>query len=300
VKNEDMSPIREDLDSLKRTSDADIPTQNDTARAVHARMAREDREGSIMKAFRSLRGHPWLATAMAIGAVAVVLLAVPISYERTIGYEAKLTLAPTGADAQQIAGEFAKVLKTKDYNVNDSGKGIEISARVPLRSQKVVQGLAMAYAQSLGMRGVEAKWRVVPVTQRISGNVYAAGANELVEIRINRDGKTTAEIENEIREQLAAAGLPGAEVHVTEEGGQTRMEMMWQAAPGQELDCCGKDISVTFDGESTAGKEIHKIKIDHPMSDADMKTEMERQMREQGLNMEVEIKDGKVISTRPR
>jgi hypothetical protein len=119
---------------------------------------------------------------------------------------------------------------------------------VPVRPRRVIEGLAQAYAQTLAMRGIGARAQVVPVTRQISGNVYAAMANRIYEIHVSRDGKTNEQVAEELRQQFEAAGLPGAEVQVSGEGGQTRMEMHWEAPPdsppGEE-----KQFNVTIDGE---------------------------------------------------
>ena len=216
VNHDEENPIHEDMDALRRSTQRDLPTQEETARAVQARLARASREGSIMKLFHSLGARPIVATAIGIAVVAVVLLAIPISYERTIGYEASLALpAVDPAECERIAGEFAKLLKTSEFNFNqDVTEGTTITARVPVGSRRLVEGLAMAYTQALAARGLSARSAVVPITQRISGNVYAAAANEIIEIHVNRDGKTSGQIAEEIREQLAGAGMPDSYAEV--------------------------------------------------------------------------------------
>jgi len=304
MSHDEKNPIREDLGALRTSTQRNLPSQDDTAWAVHARRVRAAREGITMKIIRSISRRPIVATAFGIAVVAVMLLAIPISFERTIGYEARLTLPSVDpAQCEGIASEFAKVLKTKEFNYNqDVKEGTTISARVPVRSRRVIEGLAMAYAQALAARGISARSQVLPVTQRISGNVYAAAANEIIEIHVSRDGKTNEQIATEIREQLAAAGLPGAEVDVTQEGGQTRMQMTWQCPPGDTL-ACEKQINVSIDGsqEQQQGQRMQfKVRSDHPMSDAEMKAAIEAQIRAQGKDADVTVQNGKVTSVQIR
>ena len=247
------NPICEDMETLRECTEHDLPSREETARAVRARLGRTLREGSIMKFTRSAGFRPVAATAISVAIVAIALLVIPISYVRTVGYQATLSLPSVNlVQGQGIAGEFAKLLNTKDYNCNlDAVNGATIMARVPVRSPRVVKGLAMGYAQRLALRGIAARSQVVPVTQRFSGNAYAAAANRLYQIHVNSDGKTNEQITEELSAQFEAAGLPGAVVRVTGDGSQLRMEMQWQAPPG---DSSGgeKQFEVTVDGKGKA------------------------------------------------
>ena len=60
---------------------------------------------------------------------------------------------------------------------------------------------------------------VEPVTERVTGNVYAMAANEIVEIRIDSEGLTDEEIEAEIRAQIEAAGFDACLVNVERQQG---------------------------------------------------------------------------------
>ncbi len=301
---DERNPIRDDMEALRRTTQRDLPTQEKTARTVHTRLERASREGPVMKLVRSLRARPLITSAVAVGVVAVALLAIPISYERTVGYEAKLILTSVDpAQAQGIASDFAKLLKTTEVNfMQDAASGTTITARVPVRPRRVIEGLAMAYAQALEARGMGARSSVAPVTERISGSVYAAAANEIVEIHVNRQGKTNEQIAEEIREQLAAAGLPGADVQVMQNGDQMQMRMEWQAPPGDSL-ACQKQINVSIDGQGQEARQNQariQIHASKTMTDAQLKEEIERQLREQGKEGDVVVENGKVKSIQIR
>jgi hypothetical protein len=254
-----------------------------------------------MKLFRSLRARPIVATAIGVAVVAVALLAVPISYERTVGYQATLSIPSVDpSQCESIAADFAKLLKTKEFNYSQDAKsGTTITARVPVRPRRVVEGLAMAYAQTLSMRGLSARTSVTPVTQRILGNVYAAAANQIVEIHVTRDGKTNEQIAEEVREQLAANGMPGADVEISQEGDQMRMQVRWEAPPGDSL-AGEKDFNISIDGHQGNQHQSRVVIHDNNMSDAQLKSEIERQLRDQGRQADVVVENGKVKSIQVR
>ena len=234
MSHEETNPICDDLEALRECTEHGLPRRAQTARTVRARLARSYPEGPLMKFTRSVGSRPVVATAIGIALAAIAMVAIPISYVRTVGYQATLSLPSTDfAQSGAIAAEFAKVMNTKEYNFNQDGaQGTTITARVPVRSRRVVEGLAQAFAQTLAMRGIGASSQVAPVTRQISGNVYAAMANRIYEFHVSRDGKTNEEIAAELRQQFEAAGLPGAEVQVTGDGNETRMEMRYEAPPG--------------------------------------------------------------------
>src|SRR3989442_9371509 len=94
-----------DLQVLRRETDRDLPTLQDTARrlAAQATAPRPSRKGWIMKSVLFLRLRPWLATAAATVAVLAILFVIPISYERTTGHDVILTLSGPGVGPETLA-----------------------------------------------------------------------------------------------------------------------------------------------------------------------------------------------------
>ena len=198
-----------------------------------------------MKFFHSLKSHPRTATAFGIAIVAAVLLAVPISYTRITGYRATLEIAEaSGVDIQAVAAEFGKALGTDDLTVRTSAGGMEISAVVPARAAGRTYGIASGFAGALTQRGIPATAGVEALTERVTGNVYAMAANEIVEIRIDSGGLSDEEIEAEIRDQIEAAGLEACLVDVQSGDGEKRIEI----GIGQGMDGTPTPIKITIDG----------------------------------------------------
>jgi hypothetical protein len=218
----DSGTIDSDLRALGDRSNQHLPTIDETAQGLRRHSLRRSEEGHLMKVLHSLKSHPAMAAGLGIAVVAAVLLAVPFSYTKTIGYRATLDIAnTTGIDVKAVAAEFGKALDTEKVMVSAGAGGALISADLPVGSPGRARGVASGFAKALTERGVAADARVERLTERVTGNVYAMAANGIIEIRINSQGLTDEEIEDEIRAQLEAAGLEACLVDVqTDDGGK--------------------------------------------------------------------------------
>jgi hypothetical protein len=246
----DPDILDSDLKALGDRSKQHLPTIDQTARALWKRNQRRSREGSLMKALNSLKTHPAMTTVLGIAIVAAVLLAVPISYTKTTGYHAALEISDAGgADMDAIAREFGKALETEDIMVMAGfNGGVRIIATLPVRSAGTVEGMASRFAQALTEKGVPASSEVRPITEQVTGNVYAMAANEIIEIRIDSEGLSDEEIEDEIRAQIEAAGFDACLVDVETGDGEKRIEIGLQCDP-EQMNADGPcPISVSIDG----------------------------------------------------
>ena len=222
----DSDRLGSDLKALGEQSKLNLPTIDQTAQRLWKHNQRRSEEGSLMKLFHSLRSHPAMATVLGIAIVAAVLLAVPISYTKTTGYRATLEIADAaGVDIEAVAAEFGKALNTENVMVRAGFGGAKISAELPLRAPVTTDGIASGFARALTERGIPATAEVERLTERVTGNVYAMAANEIIEIRVNSEGLTDEEIEDEIRAQIEAAGLEACLVDVETGDGETRIEI---------------------------------------------------------------------------
>jgi hypothetical protein len=239
-----------DLKALGDRSRKHLPTIDQTARALWKRNQRRSREGSLMKALNSLKTHPAMTTVLGIAIIAAVLLAVPISYTKTTGYNATLEISDAGSvDMDAIAGEFGKALGTEDVMVMTGfDGGGRIIANLPVRPAGTVEGITSRFAQALTDRGIRASAEVQPITEQVTGNVYAMAANEIIEIKIDSEGLTDEEIEDEIRAQIEAAGFDACLVDVETGDGEKRIEIGLQCDPEQVNADGPCPISVSIDG----------------------------------------------------
>jgi hypothetical protein len=292
--------IDEDMEALRRVTVRDLPTFEQTARVMRTRAARASREGFMPRSLRTLVARPWLATAIGIAAVALILLAIPFTYSQTTGYEVRVSVGPPAPNLtalQPLIDRIQSALRVDRVTVS-TDRGVTLSARLPLGSRpRIEKGLA-ALAPTIASLGPTARTEIRPIVERVSGTVYAMANARIVNLHVDREGKSTTEIEADLRAQLAAAGLPGAAVSVTQEGDQMRMQMNWEAPPGDSLDA-PVEVNITMDGSNRESQKVAKIVGGQNMSDAEIEAEIERQLLEQGTrNPQVEVRDGKVVSVR--
>ena len=296
--------IARDLQALRRITDADLPALGDTAHLLResapGRAGSQSEEGFWMKSRRVLSARPWVTAAVSVAVVAAILGIIPVSYERTTGHDVVLRLADPAPDAaalDRIASEFKSTLGASEVRVHRSmlsEPGTEIEAFAPSRSRHDVTRTAGAYAAVLGGRGIQAQAEVTPRRERVSSTMYAFAVDRAIELKIDRAGKTPAQIEADVRSQLEAAGIKNPEVHVSEAGGQTRVEI------NSHSDEAGakRDLKLEFNagGTDPLNPTIHQFSVERKpgMTDAEVKADVERQMREAGVEGQVTVQNGEV------
>jgi hypothetical protein len=269
----DSDRIGSDLKALGEQSKLNLPTIDRTAERLWKHSRHGSEEGSLMKVLHSLKGHPAMATLLGIAIVAAVLLAVPISYTKTTGYRATLEIADaTGVDIDAVASEFGKALDAENVMVRAGAGRATISADLPLGAAGGLEGIASGFAKILTEGGIPAMAEIKRVTERVTGNVYAMAANSIIEIRVNSEGKTDEEIEDEIRAQIEAAGLEACLVDVQTGDGEKRIEVGIQQPVEVGAATSPTPVRITIDGmEPPDGEALteHCIEIHIP---ADGKT----------------------------
>ena len=144
---------------------------------------------------------------------------------------------------------------------------------------------------------------VVPVRESVSGNLFAMTSDQTVRVDITATGRTTAEIEADVRRQLEAAGINNPEVTVSKDGEKTMIQVMAHhegtEAPPEGVE---RNFEFSIDGAAPDPGKTATVKINNhgqPMSDAEIKQSIESQLAAQGHPAVVEVRDGKVLSVTP-
>jgi hypothetical protein len=199
-----------------------------------------------------------------------------------------------------IANQLQEVLGTETMSIsNDHGSGATmLLTRLPANTPVHVEETAEAFARALTDQGIEASAKVRPLIERITNNMIAYAADRVIEITIERDGKSLAEIEEEIRRRLEEEGMLNPSVTVTEHGGEMQIDISGEIPDGEG----SGQMQMNFDisaGEQSAGAKA-SAKVDHSLTDEELREEITRQLKEQGLDAEVVVEDGRVISVTPR
>ena len=282
--------VREDLRALRAVTARQVPTLDQTIVNSRRRLrAPANWEERFMSAMHTLKRRPWLATACAVAAIAALLLVIPVSYEKTTGHE--VTLSVTGpnlgiSQVQEIARQLKSVLGAGSVKVDararDGAPSFALTTTVPARSGGNADAMARAFAQGLGQRGLTASATTTPRRERAWGSVYAYALDRV--IRVNIDGKSAAELEAEVKRRLAEAGVPDAQVSITDEGeGRKKFKLeMKQVRTGTSPGGAEKampEIELTKGGAPVAG-EGFTVQI------------MKRKTHAGGLGLVINVTDG--------
>jgi len=297
---------------------------------VHAARDRAERERRFMAGFRWVR---WTAATAAV--IALALLLIPVSYNKTTGQDVALTFSAPGLqdqDVKALATKFKDAMQLDAIKVTaeagDQDVAYTLQAFVPRDSHRDANAVAAAFTDVLKSKGYTASSSVTPHVERVSGSVYAMAMNNV--IRIETDGKTAPQLEAEIKEQLEAAGVPNPEVSVTDSDGKREVKVIAKAEshdPSQPLpEIQEPTIVLTKNGQEASDAnscqvKVRKIKnetgalqltvdvtykgsttqavVDNAdqMSDAAMASAIESQLRAAGLDLKVSIKDGQIEVT---
>ena len=297
----------DDLRALKRRSEQDLPEIEDTVRALAERQAASSREGLMTALVRKAKTGPRMVPLVA-GALAALLLLIPFSYERTTSYDVKLTLggAPVdGAQTQKIATEFRKALHAPGVQIQSAGGGVELTANVPAAQAAGVGGIARAFAAELKSRHLDAEATVSAVKTKVQGNVYAMAMSRVINVNVETTGRSDDEIASDIRNQLAAAGLEVTDVEYQTDGDRRTVKITAENNDPNASSMSGAacaDVNVTLDGQApAAGSHQVKVKLEKQPGDTDesIRQRILDQFHAQGLDANVVVQNGKVVSIEP-
>jgi len=256
--NEADSRIEADLQALAGASARGLPNLEQTARALTVART-QPVGGRIMSIVRK----PLLATALGAAVVAAILVC-PVPYTRTVAYQLTVTNAAGGVVQIRVPARNAAQAERRAAELRKRGATVTIAAR----------------------------------TERVWGSVYAMAKEQLIDVHVDTDGKTDAQIADEISAQLAAAGWTtdtvdvrgtddGSEVHVVAEDGNGRKVQVVRKSSG------GRDKNVDFqvggiDDEREPG-----------MTDAQLRDKILQQLKARGLDADVVV-DGNRVEIRAK
>jgi len=319
--------IQRDMMAFREATARDLPELALDVTPVRHRV----RAGLTWKE-RLMNNRPWFATAAVAGIFVIASLVVPFSYEKVTGHDLTLSLSGTQdmAQVQAIAKELKAAVHAGGVQVrmeNQNGALTYVfTARVPASAGIDAAAVGHTFASQLEERGFTASAQATPVREKVSGNVYAYARD--VVVRVEMSGKNASQIEAEIRQQLAAAGITNTQVNVVDEAGQRKVTVEAQSTgsdpnvehPNLQLELT-KDGQVMPPGDGQS-IEVRKLKTDtgmnlemtfkkdgrstqatvpnvDRMSDADLAAALQSQLVAAGFNVNVKVEGGK-ISIEPR
>jgi len=210
-----------------------------------------------------IMGRPFLASAAAVAVVAAILVC-PVPYTRTVGYELTVTNA---------AGRVAKI-------------------RVPAKSA------ASAERRAAALRKSGATVTIAARTERVWGSVYAMAKEKFLEVHVDLDGKSDAEVADDIRAQLAAGGWTADDVTVQRSADGSEVKVEAQDGEGRQLRVVRK-----ASGGSEKNLDFQVGGIDDTrepgMTDAELRDKILKQLKARGLDGDVVV-DGDRIEIRAK
>ena len=245
--------IENDLKALAESSARGLPTLDQTGRALTVPRT-EPTGGRIMSIVRK----PLLATSLAVAVVAAILVC-PVPYTRTVGYELTVTNA---------AGRVAKI-------------------RVPAKN------VAQAERRAAELRKKGAVVAVAPRTERVWGSVYAMAKDKLLDVHVDLDGKSDAQVADDIRTQLANGGWTADDVQVQRSDDGSSVEISAQDGSGRQMKVVrkasgGTEKNMDFQlGGIDDGREPG-------MTDAQLRDKILQQLKARGLDGDVTVDGDKV------
>jgi len=228
----DESEVKRDLEALRKVSSRELPDLETTVRMARQRVPETGPwpwklRREIMALLHSIRTRPAVAAAV-LGALAILVASVvPVSYQRVTGQDVALTLAgkEIGAHdlrtvAQDLEGLLGSGAVRVDASAEAGGSQYVFRTTSTKRAGPEVQHAAMEFARGLAAKGYSASVAVTPHRERVRYPAVAYAFDQI--IRISVDGKSAAALEAEIRDKLAQAGVPDAQVSVTDHPGGGR------------------------------------------------------------------------------
>ena len=329
----DESRLDRDLAALKTLSAREVPDVKTTIDAARRR-GREPWKlrRELMALIHSVRTRPAVAAAVLGVLVVLVAMVVPVSYERVVGQDIALTLTGKGIGAQEVrsvAGDFKNLVGGGSVAVEavaeEGAPQYVLRATSSKRGGAEVQRAAAEFARSLASKGYSASVRVAPHRERVTSPAMAYALDQI--IRISVDGKVASQLEAEIKSRLAEAGVPDAQVSVTDhpDGGRDiklKVEREHVGDPGTVPPEPMPQLILTKDGaplgeakgfsvrvqkkkingattlglEVTSGGKNAKIEIPNSdtMSDAALTDAISTQLRQAGIEARVTVQAGKV------
>ncbi len=302
------SELRRDLDAWRESSRRDVPTLQYSLGALRRARSSDNPGGILMNSFRWMKARPWPASLAVAAVVAVALIFIPVSFQKTVGFEVTIGLGKANLAPEQIkslAGELRGVLGAERIAVTMENEGAALTAQVPRGSLASVQRTSEAFADALNRRGFAASSSVSPKVERVVRNLYAYAVDNIIEIRIDREGKSAEQIAEEIRAQLEAAGLRNPSVEYSEQDGRTelRVNVERELEGDESMTEPPTDIRIKIDGVDTEDpqeqKHVIRVRREPGMTDEQVLEDVRRQMREQGMEGDAVIENGRVKIIHP-
>jgi preprotein translocase subunit SecF len=215
-----------------------------------------DAHGAYQGALMSKIRKPLLGGTLAVAAATAILLC-PVPYMHQRGFDLS------------IARRDGRVVKVH-LRGNDRGHA-EVRAKTLAHGGEVT---------------------LSPHIERVWGSVYAMAEEKLLHVDIDMEGKTDAQVEDEITAQLAAAGWTAEDVQVQRTGDGSRISIKANNEDGD-----GPRLMVVTKAQGEGSHvQMDSLAIERTpgMTDAELRQKILDQMKARGMSGEVTVDNGQV------
>ena len=330
--------IANDLGALRSVRAQDLPSLHETIRDAQKLRPDPGLEPNgirriLMQALGFIRTRPLVAAASVAVVLVIASMVIPVSYDKVTGHDVALTISGTSLTPEQLPG-IAKDMKTRlgagavsvQAEAGNARMSFVLSAMASGRSRSEVAEATSGLVHDLAAKGVSAGVNVAPHREHVRYPVAAYAWDQIIQISV--DGKSAAQLENEIRQKLAEAGVPNAEVSVSDGTNGRNVSLKVEQLRSSDDASTGPaepmpQLVLTKDGAPLGGENAVKVqlqkrktqdgavtliadvvahgksaKIEVPnvqsMSDSDLANTFQTKFREAGLNVNVTATNGQL------
>jgi len=265
-------------------NDIDDATPFDRIRSRVEAEAIKARKGSIMEKVRNqASARPKIVAGLGFAvAVFLFLTLVPFSYTITTGYDISYAgLKNSSQISTDRLTEAMTALGYENVSINFTADGMTIGNLPNYLAAKEVSAAVAAIA------GIGAIPVIEPIRQVVSGSLYAQVVDKM-KIEVNTEGKSDDEIAEEIRQKLLANGFEEADVSVTTDGDEKKIDVSISKSGVEgdqetesriELKLIDDGSDISFDAPQPA----ERLKIDtEGKTNEEIKAEIEAKLAAEG------------------
>jgi hypothetical protein len=170
-----------------------------------------------------------------------------------------------------------------------TGDGRAFTVHLAARNENEAERRAVALALSMG-----AEVRLNPRTELVWGSVYALAKEKLFHLDVEMKGKKDAEVEAEIRAQLAQQGWLAGDVAVQRGDGTTMVQLGAQDGEGHHIKLM-KQVNAADANRLQIEPEPIDDKREPGMTDEQLRDKISAQLRARGFNADVKVEGDRIL-----
>lgn len=250
-----------------------------------------------------IKSHPRFSLVF-VSAVAVLLFVVlvPFSYQKTVGYQVEYAIGDAGqVPTAEVLNSALAAIGHSEAKATFAYSGETGKCRISvLPNMHAVQETQALFASIMGTFSSP---KVSPVVETISGSLYAQVKDKMVKIEIDATNKTDEEIQQEIKDKLAAQGFSCDIIYVKTDrnslNSDSTKQIKFELSVKGDTGCLnssgsGGDI-IQIDGRGKTNDQVKaEIKArlaEKGMPNADVDVLGDRADSTNGTRIRIEIKD---------